>query len=114
MEMDRQIVYRLHTDKSIVSFYLSIEPNGKPSTVLGGVWGYIEVEPVSTANKESCFWDNLKFFLNESFEEIKKDCKQELKDKDLHSKGFFKDFKKFLKVVRREVENLKGYGKENK
>ena len=107
MEMDRQIVYRLHTDRSIVSFCLNIEPNGKPSIVFEDVWGYIEVEPVFTENDESCFWDNLKFFLYESFEEIRKECEQELKGKGLHSKGFFKDFKKFLKVVRREVENLR-------
>lgn len=107
MEMERQMVYRLHTDKSIVSFYIDVEPNGKPTIVYDNVWGYIEVEPIVTTNKDSCFWDNLNFFLYDKFEEIKKDCKQELKDKGLHSKGFFKDFKKFLKVVRKEVENLK-------
>lgn len=105
--MDRQIVYNLHTERSIVSFRLNLEPNGKPTMVYDSFWGYIEVHPVSTLNEDSCFWDNLNFFLNNSFKKIKKDCKQELKDKGLHSKGFFKDFKKFLKVVRKEVENLK-------
>lgn len=107
MEMDRQIVYRLYTDKSIVSFYISVKPDWKPSIVLEEVWGYIEVEPIITTNKNSCFWDNMDLFLNKSFKDIKKECKQELKDKGFHSKGFFKDFKKFLKVVRREVENLR-------
>ena len=107
MEMDRQMVYNLYTERSIVSFRLNLEPNGKPSKVFDSFWGYIEVKPIHTTNENSCFWDNLDFLLYNSFEEIKKDCKQELKDKGLHSKGFFKDFKRFLKVVRKEVENLK-------
>ena len=52
--------------------------------------GYIEVTSVITSNKNSCFWDNLNFFIYNNKKTIKEECKQELIDKNLYVKEIFK------------------------
>ena len=52
--------------------------------------GYIEITSVITSNKNSCFWDNLNFFIYNNKKTIKEECKQELIDKNLYVKEIFK------------------------
>ena len=52
--------------------------------------GYIEITSVMNSNKNSCFWDNLDFFIYNNEETIKEECKQELIDKNLYVKEIFK------------------------
>ena len=52
--------------------------------------GYIEIKSVNTSNKNSCFWDNLDFFIYNNIEIIKKECEQELIDKKFYVKEIFK------------------------
>ena len=52
--------------------------------------GYIEITSVITSNKNSCFWDNLDFFIYNNKKTIKEECKQELIDKNLYVKEIFK------------------------
>ena len=52
--------------------------------------GYIEITSVMNSNKNSCFWDNLDFFIYNNKKIIKKECKQELIDKNLYVKEIFK------------------------
>lgn len=51
--------------------------------------GYIQITSVYTSNKNSCFWDNLDFFIYNNKKIIKKDCKQELINKNLYVKEIF-------------------------
>ena len=52
--------------------------------------GYIEVTSVITSNKDFCFWDNLDFFIYNNKKIIKKECEQELINKNLYVKEIFK------------------------
>ena len=52
--------------------------------------GYIEITSVITSNKNSCFWDNLDFFIYNNKKIIKKECEQELVHKNLYVKEIFK------------------------
>ena len=52
--------------------------------------GYIEITSVNLSNKNSCFWDNLDFFIYNNKKIIEQDCKQELIDKNLYVKEIFK------------------------
>ena len=52
--------------------------------------GYIEITSVMNSNKNSCFWDNLDFFIYNNKKTIKEECKQELIDKNLYVKEIFK------------------------
>ena len=52
--------------------------------------GYIEITSVITSNKNSCFWDNLNFFIYNNKKIIKKECEQELVHKNLYVKEIFK------------------------
>ena len=52
--------------------------------------GYIEITSVNVSNKDFCFWDNLNFFIENKNNIIKKECKEELINKNLYIKGTFK------------------------
>ena len=52
--------------------------------------GYIEIKNINASNKNSCFWDNLNFFIYNNKKTIKEECKQELIDKKFYIKGIFK------------------------
>ena len=52
--------------------------------------GYIKITSVVSSNKNYCFWDNLDFFIYNNKKAIKKECKQELIDKNLYVKEIFK------------------------
>ena len=61
--------------------------------------GYIEIKSVNTSNKNSCFWDNLDFFIYNNKKTIKEECKQELIDKNLYVKEIFKTIEKLINVA---------------
>ena len=61
--------------------------------------GYIEIKSVNTSNENSCFWDNLDFFIYNNNKTIKEECKQELIDKNLYAKGIFKIIKNLINVA---------------
>ena len=61
--------------------------------------GYIEIKSVNTSNKNYCFWDNLDFFIYNNKKAIKKECKQELIDKNLYVKQIFKAIENLINVA---------------
>ena len=61
--------------------------------------GYIEIKSVNTSNENSCFWDNLDFFIYNNKKIIEQDCKQELIDKNLYIKGIFKIIKNLINTA---------------
>ena len=61
--------------------------------------GYIEIKSVNMSNKNSCFWDNLDFFIYNNKKIIEQDCKQELIDKNLYIKGIFKIIKNLINTA---------------
>lgn len=61
--------------------------------------GYIEIKSVNMSNKNSCFWDNLDFFIYNNKKIIEQDCKQELIDKNLYVKGIFKIIKNLINTA---------------
>ena len=66
-------------------------------------FGYIEIECISTNDKEGAlFWDNLDFFLHGSMKEIKKNCKEEMKEKLYYDKKLLKNIKKHLKYMKKK------------
>ena len=63
-------------------------------------FGYIEIQCASTGDKKGViFWDNLSFFLHGSMEEIKKECKEQMKEKLYYDKKLLKNIKKHLKYM---------------
>jgi len=61
--------------------------------------GYIEIKSVNISNENSCFWDNLDFFIYKNKKIIEQDCKQELIDKNLYVKGIFKIIKNLINTA---------------
>ena len=61
--------------------------------------GYIEIKNINASNKNSCFWDNLNFFIYNNKKTIKKECEQELIDKNLYVKEIFKAIENLINVA---------------
>ena len=61
--------------------------------------GYIEIKSVNISNENSCFWDNLDFFIYNNKEIIKKECEQELIDKNLYVEEIFKIIKNLINTA---------------
>ena len=61
--------------------------------------GYIEITSINLSNENSCFWDNLDFFIYNNKKIIEQDCKQELIDKNLYIKGIFKIIKNLINTA---------------
>ena len=59
-------------------------------------WGFIEISSSVIDENRQCFWDNMDFFLKAPKADIRKECKQELIDKEFYYKGFFKDLQKMI------------------
>lgn len=84
---------------SQISIRVAIRNNYKPCKKDSRFknFGAITVESVYNTNKEECYWDNLIFFYNNSNKQIKKQCMQELIDKNLYEEEIFKTIKKMIK-----------------
>ena len=61
--------------------------------------GYIEIKNINASNKNSCFWDNLDFFIYNNKKIIKEECKQDLIDKNLYVNEIFKEIKILINVA---------------
>ena len=61
--------------------------------------GYIEITSINASNKNSCFWDNLDFFIYNNKKIIKEECEQELINKNLYVKEIFKAIETLIKVA---------------
>lgn len=94
---DKSIELYHDTETCIIKLNVSISKDFKSNlgTRLEN-WGYIQIESPHLDNKESCFWDNMNFFLKAPKDLIKKQCKNELIDKGFYYKGFFKDLQKMI------------------
>lgn len=97
-----EIVNYVEGDDLFAMVYVSITDDFKShvGTNLEN-FGYVEIKCVSTNDKEGViFWDNLNFFLHGSMEEIKKECKEEMKEKLYYDKKLLKNIKKHLKYMK--------------
>ena len=61
--------------------------------------GYIEIKSTISSNKNYCFWDNLDFFIYNNKKMIKKECKQELIDKNLYVEEIFDIIKTLINTA---------------
>lgn len=61
--------------------------------------GYIEIKSVNISNENSCFWDNLNFFIYNNKKIIKEECEQELIDKNLYVEEIFDIIKKLTNTA---------------
>ena len=61
--------------------------------------GYIKIKSTISSNKNYCFWDNLDFFIYNNKKMIKKECKQELIDKNLYVEEIFKIIKNLINTA---------------
>ena len=58
-------------------------------------FGFIEVA-TGTINAESCFWDNINFFISVSKKQFKEECRKELKQKGFKWKDIYKEIKQLI------------------
>lgn len=89
-----------YSSNNDISITIEVDVNKDFSKITEGLFinsGFIQIESIYLTNKKYCFWDNLNFFLKASEKEIKKECKEELIQKNLYYKGIFKDIQKSLK-----------------
>ena len=86
MKIYRSKIYDIDIEDINVKLSIDLDDFSNPNNNSG----YIEITSVITSNKNSCFWDNLDFFIYNNKKTIKKECKQELIDKNLYVKEIFK------------------------
>ena len=86
MKIYRSKIYDIDIEDINVKLSIDLDDFSSPNNNSG----YIEITSVITSNKNSCFWDNLDFFIYNNIEIIKKECEQELIDKKFYVKEIFK------------------------
>ena len=87
MKIYKSKVYDVYIEHINIKLSIDLDDFSNPNNNSG----YIEITSLITSNKNSCFWDNLNFFIyNNNIEIIKKECEQELIDKNLYVKEIFK------------------------
>lgn len=86
MKIYRSKIYDIDIEDINVKLSIDLDEFSNPNDNSG----YIEITSVITSNKNSCFWDNLNFFIYNNKKIIKEECKQELIDKNLYVKQIFK------------------------
>ena len=86
MKIYRSKVYDVYVEDINIKLSIDLDDFSNPNNNSG----YIEITSVITSNKNSCFWDNLDFFIYNNKKTIKEECKQELIDKNLYVKEIFK------------------------
>ena len=95
MKIYRSKIYDV--DIEHINIKLSIDLDEFPSP--NNNEGYIHIKSNHTSNNNYCFWDNLDFFIYNNKEIIKKECEQELIDKNLYVKGIFKIIKNLINTA---------------
>ena len=86
MKIYRSKIYDIYIENINIKLSVDLDDFSNPNDNSG----YIEITSVITSNKNSCFWDNLNFFIYNNKKTIKEECKQELIDKNLYVKEIFK------------------------
>ena len=95
MKIYRSKVYDIDIEDINIKLSIDLDGSSNPNNNSG----YIEITSVITSNKNSCFWDNLDFFIYNNKKTIKEECKQELIDKNLYVKEIFKTIEKLINVA---------------
>lgn len=95
MKIYRSKIYDINIDDTNIKLLIDLDAlsNSNDNN------GYIEITSVMNSNKNSCFWDNLNFFIYNNKKTIKKECKQELIDKNLYVKEIFKAIEILIDVA---------------
>ena len=95
MKIYRSKVYDVYVEDINIKLSIDLDDFSNPNNNSG----YIEITSVITSNKNSCFWDNLDFFIYNNKKTIKEECKQELVDKNLYVKEIFKVIENLINVA---------------
>ena len=95
MKIYRSKIYDIYIEDINVKLSIDLDEFSNPNDNEG----YIEITSVITSNKNSCFWDNLNFFIYNNKKIIKEECEQELIDKNLYVKQIFKAIEKLINVA---------------
>ena len=95
MKIYRSKIYDIDIEDINIKLSIDLDDFSNPNNNSG----YIEITNVITSNKNSCFWDNLDFFIYNNIEIIKKECEQELVNKNLYVKEIFKTIKILINVA---------------
>ena len=95
MKIYRSKVYDVDIEHINIKLSIDLDEFSNPENNSG----YIEIKSVNMSNKNSCFWDNLDFFIYNNKKIIEQDCKQELIDKNLYIKGIFKIIKNLINTA---------------
>ena len=95
MKIYRSKVYNVDIEHINIKLSIDLDEFSNPENNSG----YIEIKSVNISNENSCFWDNLDFFIYNNKKIIEQDCKQELIDKNLYIKGIFKIIKNLIDVA---------------
>ena len=95
MKIYRSKIYDIDIEDINVKLSIDLDEFSNPNDNEG----YIEIKSVNTSNENSCFWDNLAFFIYNNKKIIEQDCKQELIDKNLYIKGIFKIIKNLINTA---------------
>ena len=95
MKIYRSKVYDVDIEDTNIKLSIDLDDFSNPNDNEG----YIEITSINASNKNSCFWDNLDFFIYNNKKIIEQDCKQELIDKNLYIKGIFKIIKNLINTA---------------
>ena len=95
MKIYRSKIYDIDIEDINVKLSIDLDDFSNPNNNSG----YIEITSVITSNKNSCFWDNLNFFIYNNKKIIKEECKQELINKNLYVKEIFKAIETLINVA---------------
>ena len=95
MKIYRSKVYDVDIENINIKLSIDLDEFSNPENNSG----YIEIKSVNISNENSCFWDNLDFFIYNNKKIIEQDCKQELIDKNLYVKKIFKIIKNLINAA---------------
>ena len=96
MKIYRSKIYDIDIEDINVKLSIDLDEFSNPNDNEG----YIEIKSINASNKNSCFWDNLDFFIyNNNKKIIKKECEKELVDKNLYVEGIFKIIKNLVNLA---------------
>ena len=95
MKIYRSKIYDIDIEDINVKLSIDLDEFSNPNDNEG----YIEITSINASNKNSCFWDNLDFFIYNNKKAIKEECKQELIDKNLYVKEIFKAIENLINVA---------------
>ena len=95
MKIYRSKIYDIYIEDINVKLSIDLDEFSNPNDNEG----YIEITSNINSNKNYCFWDNLDFFIYNNKKTIKKECKQELIDKNLYVKEIFKAIENLINVA---------------